>query len=200
MNARARTLSVDEYAAAEKAFAMVFQSQDPRDAPLTSAMERRALWYPVSLGLDLDPAHVQAVVAAAQAVHDDAFFVWAPVTNPAAQDDPKYRWVVPTSAPETYSEIRFALDVQNAHYSPKGRWGILFSYEDHAVVGGPAEFVETLFRSLKLTDDESVRAFLDRWKDDRRSLGVSLDWIAPFLTHLYGRSRAQHWLKESGVS
>jgi len=195
-----RILLPDESAEAMRAFRMVFQSDNPRDCPFASSIPRRALWYPTMLGLDLDARHVVALNTAARLVGDDAYYVTVLVRNPAAPPDPRNQWLVPLSSPEEYRDLRFALNFETAHYSPKGAWGLMFSHEEHAVVGGSAPFAESLFRSLGITDDQSVRAFLTRWLDDRESLGVPLDWIGPFLTHLYGADRAREWLGAAGLA
>ncbi len=162
--ARPRMLSPDEYAEATKAFEMVFQSDDPRDAPFAPSITRRALWYPVSLGLHQDDRHILALNRAAQVVGDAAYFVSVLVRNPAASPDPRNRWLVPLS------------------------------------VGGSALFVDSFFQSLGIRDDDCVTAFLDRWLRDRERLEIPLDWIEPFLAHLYGLERARTWLAAAGLA
>jgi len=200
MMARPRMLSPDEYAEATKAFEMVFQSDDPRDAPFAPSITRRALWYPVSLGLHQDDRHILALNRAAQVVGDAAYFVSVLVRNPAASPDPRNRWLVPLSPPDKYRDLLFALNFETAHYSPEGIWGLMFSHEEHGVVGGSALFVDSFFQSLGIRDDDCVTAFLDRWLRDRERLEIPLDWIEPFLAHLYGLERARTWLAAAGLA
>ncbi len=56
-------------------------------------------------------------------------------------------WYIPVSDLSAYldqSPSRLPIDVENALFSPGGRWGLLFSQHGHVVVGGEPPFVKAL--------------------------------------------------------
>lgn len=193
MTRRAVMLTPQQDVEARRAFARVFQSDDPRDAPFAPSITHRALWYPVTLGLDLDPRHFESLRAAAGTLGDEEFYVWVPKRNPDAADDPRLRWLVPLSSPDTYADVKYALNFENAHYSPRGTWGLLFSHDDYAVIGGSSAFVDAFFRTLDVRQEESIDAFLEQWSNDRKAMKGPPSWVESLLVHLYGK-QARSWL------
>ena len=108
--------------------------------------------------------------------------------------------------------------VETALVSESGRWGMLISHEDHAVVGGSRGFIDRLtaeFPSLRSSgleadpDDtgtepdqrllpapEQVTGFLE----DVRGWHDLMSWLPANLEHLYGPDRASDLLKQAGLA
>jgi hypothetical protein len=106
--------------------------------------------------------------------------------------------------------------LETALISSTGRWGVLISHEDHAVVGGAQTFVETLaaeFPSLPgfdrqndegewvegelLPPSEQVLSFLEGatiYSPD------PMHWLPTHLAHIYGPDKANDLLRRAGFT
>lgn len=113
-----------------------------------------------------------------------------------------WHFALPLDKPLCYYQVDqfFPISVaEHAVYSPAGKWGVLTSHENHAVIGGPSTFVEAVFSNLEDSEDFHLQSFLSIWKDNRERLGYDVDWLLPFFTHLYGQQRARKLLKENDL-
>ena len=91
------------------------------------------------------------------------------VVEPGPQE-----WYFPFSDPAAYLDHGSSNPtVENALFSPQGRWGILFSQHGHAVLGGEPPFVQTLLDRWPAGRD-SVLA----WLRDLRDEGGRATWRA----------------------
>ena len=84
--------------------------------------------------------------------------------------------------------------LENAIYSTSGTWGLLFSHERHAVLGGPTQFVRAITEMLPNPVGQ-VEKFLATWKQHHVRFGSNLDWFPCLLEHVYGADAAQRFLE-----
>lgn len=135
-------LSEDERQEAIAAFRKVFAADmahvDVYGAPFQHHLPARTILYPV--GPELDDDELDAVARAAEAIGDDGFYVSVVGFLEAERLD--WHWYVPLSGLTAYDSLDVTYD--SALYSPSGRWGMLVSLEEHAIVGGTPEFLERL--------------------------------------------------------
>lgn len=91
--------------------------------------------------------------------------------------------------------------IPNAIYSTNGTWGIIF-FEDHALIGGSAAFLNS-FKSNLPNVDEEVTEFLDYMKEELETYPNTKEsvrnWLPLVIEHVYGRAGANAMLKESGL-
>ena len=104
------------------------------NAPFAPHVEARAILFPVGFGLDIP--QLKLIAEAGRAVGDDAMFL-SMAERFESDGDPQDWWI-------PFDNLACAEDptVEASYYGESGRWAYLTSHEDHAVVGGPAEFVE----------------------------------------------------------
>jgi hypothetical protein len=120
-----------------RAFDRVFASTDPFDYPFRPAVEASLVFYPTE-GYHLSQVQYAAVVAAAHATGEPAFFV-SVVEYSGDWVERGQHWLCDALGYEAYRSIELTLE--NALYSASGGWGLVLSQEQHALVGGSREFV-----------------------------------------------------------
>jgi hypothetical protein len=193
-------LSEDErqeaIAAFRKVFAVDMAHVDVYGAPFQHHLPARTILYPV--GPELDDDELDAVARAAEAIADEGFYVSVVGFLEAERLD--WHWYVPLSGLTAYDSLDVTYD--SALYSPSGRWGMLVSLEEHAIVGGTPEFLERLLAEyperapgwlitgsdpppLPVEPREQVRSFLRERRDSTRSK-LDLEALRPLLVHVYG--------------
>jgi hypothetical protein len=107
-------------------------------------------------------------------------------------------WEV-TITPDLYNELstdpKWVPVMENCIYSKNGNWGVLFSHESHALIGGSEKFIELLQKGIPSIDDQ-IEEFLNEWKYNRDHYESSIEWVPRLLTHLYGPEKAATYLKK----
>lgn len=199
---------------------------DPWGEPFTPALSSRMILFPV--GYCLEPQEIAAVAAAAGELGDEGFFEFmTELEAPSAliegrrprggdfgtydQDPAWYFALDDLDAYDTRDNYPF---LETVLVSATGRWAILASHEQHAVIGGPEQFCASLterFPDLDVTDwvprpdlgrdgrvppSLQVRLFLDEvrtWTDPMR-------WLPRHLEHIYGASEAASLLAAHGFT
>jgi len=74
----------------------------------------------------------------------------------------------------------------------------MFSHERHAVLGGPAEFVQVVTQELPKLPSQ-VENFLATWKKNQTRFGGNMDWLPRLLKHVYGDEQAQELIAKAGL-
>lgn len=86
--------------------------------------------------------------------------------------------------PTSYEEyINIPLVLENSIYSPSGRWGVIISHEEHAVLGSDSLFFET-FKKFYPKWAQEKRNFLDMWERNVNKYGSNIDWMSDFLSNI----------------
>jgi hypothetical protein len=199
-------LSKDErrtaVAAFHKIFAIGMASVDVYGEPFRADLPARTILYPVDPELDGD--QLDALAMAAEVVGDEGFYVSLVGFDEAETLD--CHWYVPLCELASYDALEpcsiGGLTHDNALYSPSGRWGMLISLEEHAIVGGTPDFLERLLSDyperapgwlitgsdpppLPVEPRDQVRSFL-RVRRDTRGSKLDLEALRPLLVHVYG--------------
>jgi hypothetical protein len=180
---------------AEVVLRRVFVNDDPYDQPFATGMHVRKIlyefWYELELPL------LEAVMTAASDQGDRGFYV-SVLERPAAKAQNRpYHWYVPFSDIAAYHLLVGPL--QNAIYSPNGRWGIMASDEHHALPGGTVAFVKMIQKFIPNLENQ-VYEFLETWCANRANYGSKLDWLPGLLRHIYGSETAERLLREADLA
>ncbi|MDA5108756.1 hypothetical protein [Brevibacillus thermoruber] len=69
-------------------------------------------------------------------------------------------------------------------HSRSGRWGVILSAEDHAVVGGSSEFMAA-FRRFYPRWPLDMDAFASCWSEYARSRNADVTWISAYIDYIY---------------
>lgn len=192
-----RVITESEYnQKAEKAFRTVFKVYGPFGELFTPLISERTLIYPA--WYSLTESQLQALVQAVKSVGDDAFYL--SLLERIQDPDEAQHWFIPLDDVETYRSVPWPVrGLENALYSPTGRWGIKFTMDQYAIVGGSRIFMDTLFAHLSISVDEQAHKFLLDHKPDQDTSDHDLRWLTGFLTNLYGQAKARKMLLEIGL-
>jgi hypothetical protein len=148
----ARQVPADEWnERAVPARERVFHRLDAYDEPFTDSAPVRALLFPISY--QLEPPQMSVLKDAAKSVGDASIFLESlEATTP---DHATWEFSVEGEGP--YDAIEFVL--VNATFSPSGRWGLIISEEDHAVIGGVPEFMGRIANKFPATAEPTRHFF-----------------------------------------
>lgn len=180
-----------------RAFERVFASMDFLDAPFQNSVERRLILFPTGLE-ELEKQQFEALGGAAFRLGDREAFVTSIKPGPEGWSEDAYFHGITAfddSAYASYSSSETAPALlEHALYSPQGAWGLLTSDAEHAVVGGPTDFIEDLLSAIPRSEDEMLEEWLDYWRRFH-AVGTDVSWLPANLTHLLGHDRALQALK-----
>jgi hypothetical protein len=170
---------------ARPVFRSVFASDDPFDAPFQSQIQPRLLLYGFRWVLHepwLDP-----IADGVAKLEEDGFYLTVLSTmlrGPEPNIDARpYHWFVPLSEAGTYKS-GFGM-YASALCSTRATWGLISSYEDHAIIGGSSSLIDTIRRAIPDLDAR-VREFLDIWRYNHEKYNADIGWMPRMLEHTYG--------------
>lgn len=151
----------------------IFAELDAFGSPFADGVVERALLFPVPI--ELEPGQIAALRAAARAVGDETIFM---EEIESSRHEERF-WELSTDEGAPYVVADPWLDT--ALFSPAGTWGVLVSHEDHAVLGGPPEFMRMVAAEFPATELPPQNVFMGgrepEWPDDA-SIDEVVDAIA----------------------
>jgi hypothetical protein len=167
---------------AKPLFDQVFHTTNPFEEPFTSDVAARAILFPVHYIMEKPLA--RAIIKAAERLREHSFYVTVLERPPAAEHDRAYHWHIGFKELDDYKSLGYPFVLENAVYSDRGTWGLMFSHEHHAVLGGPKEFVHDVLKALPdaVTNREKL---MEYWKDNQARFGSNLDWLPRLVDHIY---------------
>lgn len=141
----------------------IFVSKDPFSLPFQSSITNNLMLYP-TFGYHLSEKQFYAIRAACNAIGEIGFYMsWIEWTGDMFNE--KEHWSCDDfPSHEDYLEV--PLIVENAVYSKNGKWGILISHENHAIVGGCESFINSLKANYQCWENDIVE-IKDCWKDSK---------------------------------
>lgn len=168
-------------------FFKVFKGTDPFTDCLKDTVEKKLIVFPTD-GYYLTSEQFFALVNTAMKLGDSEIFISEvesrpdPFVLPPGRDYQHKHWVaqIPLKFSQ-YTEMPIILE--NAIYSPKGKWGIIVSHEEHAILGGPNEFIRE-FKAYYGTWKDDLGEFLEFWEWNKNNFGSNLDWLPELMKHL----------------
>lgn len=173
------------------AFYKIFNSNDPFGQMFNDSIEKRMILCPLD-GFCLTKEQFEALVGAINTVGDTKINVSEVESETdcfAVQgNNDKYQcqhWRLDKGI--LYNEyFRLPIIVENAIFSPNGKWGILISHEEHAVIGGTDEFINA-FKELYPLWEEGQKNFEMQWNYNKNEYRSDVDWISKFINHVNNR-------------
>jgi hypothetical protein len=178
---------------AKPSFDRVFAAAAPFGEPFAPVMEARAILFPVHY--QMGRALARAIRKGSTRLHESSFYFSVLERPQAEEQDRPYHWHIPFDQLREYDALGYPFVVENAIYSTSGTWGLIFSHEHHAIIGGPAAFVEGVTKS----GDKQAERFVKAWKENQDRFGSKLDWLPRLLVHVYGDERTGKLLAEAGL-
>jgi hypothetical protein len=204
---------------------MVFANFDSFGKPFQPSIASRLILYPLAFWLATE--ELSGLRRAAAQIGDDGFYEWmceSPGHNEPLhgrlskpewdrdfdQHPPRYYAVSDDIEPPS---DRF---LETAWLSSSGRWGMIISHEDHAVIGGTTDFIDALRKHLPALEipqeirpdgtlepaewiaiDDQVTAFIraaTEWSHDPGA------WLPDHLAHIYGDGAVDSLIAKAGVT
>lgn len=168
------------------AFNKVFQNKDPFGELFTDSIGERLLLCPTN-GFYLDEDQFNALIKTISYIGESNFILseieGECFSQPISETDYEHgHWEV--TLPISYSDYQKAvLVVENAIYSQSGRWGVMISHEDHAIIGGTNEFIEK-FKKCYPNWTDGINNFKAKWEYNKKHYDSNLEWIPMFLDHI----------------
>jgi|GEM_PF-6149620 len=169
----------------EAAFRQVFRSRSPFDNAFQERITHKLIVYPTA-GMHLTEEQYAALVHAARHVGDSTFYV-SEIEMPSAFSEPydparPTHWLADvTCSYATYGGTTIVLE--NSLYSSMGKWGVLLSAEDHAIVGGSHAFIRAFQDAYPQWQAERSR-FISYWQDYCRAKQVDTAWLSDYVSTL----------------
>lgn len=178
-----RELSKTSFDRIKESYFKIFSGNNPFENCFKKEIEKVSLIYPVN-GYKLTEDQYSALIQTISntSVDEEVFVseieaeslgdVFKPNNNIIKYE--LKHWTFDLST--TYDEyIDMDIYIENAIYSSKGNWGIMISHEEHAVIGGGAEFLDN-FRTKYAEFDNSFESFKEHWEYNRKNYYSKLEW------------------------
>jgi len=195
----------DYYQEAEPILRQVFIQDNPIEEVFASGIEERKIIYRYKY--EIDSTLAEALIDAASRIGDRGCYLsllWKTsrpnYVNHCYIPFSEFWSTYINKENESYSRIRFFSVSENVLYSPQGKWGIMFSHEGYALLGGISGFMEKISNLLPNLDSQ-VYQFLEYLQYCQANYyGTQLSWWLPrLLSHVYGPEMAQRILNETGL-
>lgn len=158
----------------------IFTPREGYEIFFTPQIQKKGILVPAFFTLRND--YTEAFLTAVTKAGDKAFYISTTERVVPGPND----WLVSLNANsiQEYEKHRgIYRNVDNAIYSPNGKWGIWFSNDLYALIGGSAEFVDTFYGVLGKTIDEMVLTFIKSVQNTRHVLDE-------FLPQMFGEEQA----------
>jgi hypothetical protein len=167
-------------------FFRAFKDVDPFGEMFMDSIEERQIICPFD-SYALDKKQFNALILSIMAVGDKGFYITEiepidcfGVVVPPFYQPRSWHFELPITY-EEYEQIGFYLET--AVYSPTGRWGLMISHEDHAVIGGSKLFINT-FNENYPNSKKGYDYFLEMWKANKEQFNSDISWMSKFLEHI----------------
>jgi hypothetical protein len=175
----------------EEASLRVFKNLDAYEVAFTPEIECRFVLFPVDHYRLTKDQFVALGRAAVEAVHDNSAYLFDVEQWTKFGWDRKRReyWLLSLDDYEAYEnppDDANIVIIQNAIVSTSGRWGMVISDENHAIVGGSKEFVSRFLDALQVNKNEMRNLWLRHWHRNQKELGYETSWLSRQVDELTG--------------
>jgi len=147
----------------------IFSTNNPFGWPFCAKFDFCRIFYPTQ-GYHLSRNQYSVVIDVLDAIGENRFLISIVESDGLSFLDRNWgHWLCTRPSFEEYLDI--PLTLENALYSESGRWGVLISHEDHALIGGDESFMRAL-------GERYVRWADDLWKlRDAWSNNPNAEWL-----------------------
>lgn len=167
-----------------KIYDRVFTARESFDIYFVPQIKKRGILSPTAP--TLDNRYSQAFLKAAISTGDDAFFVSLTERPETTICD----WLVSldsNSVAEFIERQELYYALEHAIYSSNGKWGIRFTSDFYALIGGPESFISTFYSEIGASIDEMVLNYM-KGVQNKKS-------IPKRLINLFGIEEAERYLQ-----
>lgn len=176
----------------KQAFYKIFKGTNPFEEIFNGNIEERLILFPID-GMYLDAFQFNAVNEASQAVEDTKMYISEIEVEEGINSDcfyfPKNKEMPHPAhkvfdSPFSYDEyISSSIILESALYSPTGKWGVMLSHEEHAVVGGSTTFIKK-FKQSYPNWEEGRTKFIEKCNYHVTRYNAELKWLPTFINQI----------------
>lgn len=203
-----RILTEKEYTLeAKPALRQVFVNEDYIGKPFSSNITERRIIY--EYHYELTPPLSNILINAVSTVGDRGIY-WSLVWKTPEEDwqHPNHCYISLSEflplyiekKHKDYQKIKYFFISESILYSPQGKWGIMFSDEGYALLGGTNKFIDLVEQGFPELDSQ-IYHFLAQLKIYKQMYPhqTNIDWIPELLAHIYGEEAAKKLLIKSQI-
>lgn len=213
------TLTKEEFEQqAEPLLRQVFKGNDETEPFVPHVEDRLLLYFP--LGGNLERNHywekqlAEAISQAAQSISDTGCYLassWeANITTYGGSPKNRYAYIpiselveaLTSSSNQVWKQLNILEGLGFCLCSNTGSWGLLTTVDEYAFLGGTHEFMRVVRQVFPDIEEEVVEFLHDVRLEQMYEEGTNvewLDWLKQVLTHVYGSSKAQQLIANSGL-
>lgn len=168
----------------QKAFQNVFKTNDPFGEMFQNCIGERLILCPIE-GYYLNEQQFVALVNTVTTLDENKICISEVESEECFSTQGYKHWTMPI--PTRYDEyLHLPIVLENAIFSANGKWGMLISHEEHAVIGGTQEFISK-FKNNYADWDKGFVNFCDKWKYNEKHYNSSIEWLPKFIKHITGK-------------
>jgi hypothetical protein len=162
-------------------FQMVFKTSDPFGEMFQNNIQEILIICPTD-GYYLNQDQFMALQETVVAMGEDKIYLSEVETENCFCSEACSHWHMPSTIQyEDY--IRLPVILENSLYSKEGKWGIIISQEEHAVIGGTTEFM-TKYKKLYTDWASGISNFQQKWDYNKKHYNSDLSWYSKFCTYI----------------
>jgi hypothetical protein len=194
-----RALTENEYLrSAEPSLRQLFLEDDPRLTEFGESAEVRKVLYEY---LPPEDEMTSALLAVASKMGDEGFFFSNLNRNRENKAVIEHWWIPFDEASlylsrrkDTFGDI---YQLENVIYSPKGKWGVIHSFEHFGLLAGTKEYIRELVKTCPEIDRQ-VHFYLEYIHEYILSdPATSFPWVRPFIERAFGKEEARNMLTKA---
>ncbi len=163
---------------AKKTFEKVFKNKDPFSNCFQKNIESRILLFPTEV-LRLTEFQLNILMETIRIYDKEDIYI----SHIELKEYPNYineHWVISSDITyEEYDNMPFIFE--NAIYSQTGKWGVIISHEEHALVGGKKDFIKK-YLSIYKNSTKDVNEFKKYYDEAKKEYPrLNIDWVDELL-------------------
>lgn len=176
----------DKIPTLKEIFSKIFSKNDPFDKMFVPSISSKIILYPTK-GYHLSEKQFLALIRTMETFGEKSFYLSEIEGNTFVKNDTGV--IYPYEHLELNIETPYieyegkTIILENALYSSEGTWGIIISHEEHAVLGGHKDFMET-FEKLYPEHMDDQKKFVEAIKYWGKLSKADLSWLPAFIAYI----------------
>lgn len=179
---------------ARPVFNKVFEIDQTSPLPTLPVFVNRAILCPINFKLGEDELY--SLSKAIREIGDSGFYL--SMLERLKDPDWNQDWWIPIDNIGAYGELNSIWGLlENTMYSPSRQWGIVFTTDPYAIIGGTDLFMTAFFNHSRRSAEEHLQAFIGECKYIRDELGHKLEILPKLLSTIFGPQKALTLMAEN---
>ena len=164
----------------ENSFYSVFKNKDPFGEMFRKEIDERIVLCPTN-GYYLSKNQFDALIKVVEFIGEEEIIISIVENESNSFLDSEY-WICKNTM--NYNQyLQLPVYLENSIYSQTGKWGILISHEEHAVIGGDTTFINK-FKEFYTQWNEGLDNFINMWQYNKDNFNSDIEWLSKFLSHM----------------